>query len=78
MSDPANPLANVCVNVFAPRWQEVAEIAGAAERAGVSDIGIVDSPLVSRDLYVSCVACLLETTKLVRPPISSASKNWEW
>ena len=64
MADPINKLANVCINVFPAKWQEVAEIAAAAEHAGVSDIGVVDSPLVSRDLYVSCVACLLETTEL--------------
>ena len=47
-----------------PKWPQITAIADLAERAGISDIGIVDSPLVSRDLYVSCVACLLETAKL--------------
>ena len=40
------------------------ELAKAAERAGLSDFGVVDSPLIGRDLYVSCAACLLETSSL--------------
>ena len=64
MSDRIKKATNVCITVFAPRWSEVAAIADVAERAGITDIGIVDSPLVARDLYVSSVACLLQTDKL--------------
>lgn len=55
---------NICVSVFPFNWSEVTEIAGALERTGISDIGIIDSPLVCRDLYVGCVASLLQTAKL--------------
>ena len=64
MADQINKTTNVCVTFMPPKWPEITEIAGVAERAGISDIGIVDSPLVSRDLYVSCVAALRQTGKL--------------
>jgi 5,10-methylenetetrahydromethanopterin reductase len=64
MADQIKNATEVCVTLMPPKWPEIAEIAAAAERAGISDIGIVDSPLVSRDLYVSCVACLLQTSRL--------------
>ena len=64
MADEIENTANVCVGVFPFKWSEVTEIAGALERAGISDMGIVDSPLVCRDLYVGCVASLLQTDKL--------------
>ena len=64
MADRSKSATNVCVNIFPSKWQEVTEIAGVAERAGISDIGIVDSPLVCRDVYVGCVASLLQTDKL--------------
>ena len=64
MADRIKKATNICITLMPPKWPEVTEIADAAERAGISDVGIVDSPLVSRDLYVSCVACLLQTAKL--------------
>jgi len=64
MADEIENTTNVCVGVFPFKWSEVGEIAGALERAGISDMGIVDSPLVCRDLYVGCVASLLQTDKL--------------
>jgi len=64
MADSTKTAANICITVFPQKWSEVTEMAVAAERAGITDIGIVDSPLVSRDLYVSCVAALLQTDKL--------------
>lgn len=64
MADMNEKNTNVCVNIFPSKWSEVSEIAGALERAGVSDIGLVDSPLVCRDVYVGCVASLLQTERL--------------
>ena len=55
---------NVCLNIFADKWPAVAELARTAERVGASDIGIADTPLITRDMYVSCVACLQETSAL--------------
>ena len=55
---------NICITFMPPKWPQLREIAAAGERAGITDIGIVDSPLVSRDLYVSCVAGLIQTSKL--------------
>lgn len=64
MVEPIKKTPSVCITVMPPKREAVTEMAKAAERAGISDLGIVDSPLVSRDLYLSCAACLLETTRL--------------
>ena len=56
--------SKISLNVFAQRRAEIVEIARAAESAGVLDLGIADTPLITRDLYLSCSACLHETSKL--------------
>ena len=42
--------SNVCLNVFPQKWADVASIAAALERAGISDCGVVDSPDTLRQL----------------------------
>ncbi len=54
----------ISFNLMPRSWNEMTEIANACEAAGLHSIAIADSPLIARDLYVSCAACLQATESL--------------
>ena len=51
-------------NVLPQSFQNMRPIALASERAGLHSIAIADSPLISRELFMSCAECLHETKSL--------------
>ena len=51
-------------NLMPPSFQNIQPIALASERAGLHSIAVADSPLISRELFVSCAECLRETKSL--------------
>lgn len=54
----------VCLDIMPGPWAELTRTASACERAGLAALGIADSPLVARELYVSCAACALATSRM--------------
>jgi 5,10-methylenetetrahydromethanopterin reductase len=54
----------ICLNILPPPLKNVTDVAMACERVGLHAIGIVDSPLVAPELYLSCSASLFATSRL--------------
>jgi len=58
-------MAQPKVGVHLPlKLSEAPEMARAAERAGVNAVNMPDSPLLYPDVYISCAASLMATSKL--------------
>ena len=55
---------NICYNLMPGSWSEMTRLATLAEQAGLHSIGIADSPLIARDLFVASAACLQCTDQL--------------
>jgi 5,10-methylenetetrahydromethanopterin reductase len=55
---------DICYNLMPRSFSEMEHIAQASEQAGLHSIGIADSPLIARDLYVGSAACLRVTEQL--------------
>ena len=51
-------------NLLPQSFQIMRPVALASERAGLYSIAIADSPLISRELFMSCAECLHETKSL--------------
>lgn len=54
----------ISFNLLPKPWQEMTTIAAACEREGLHSIALADSPLIARELYISCAACLQATRSL--------------
>ena len=55
---------NLSYNVLPQSFQNMRPVALASEHAGLHSIAIADSPLISRELFLSCAECLHETKSL--------------
>ena len=51
-------------NLMPLSFQNMRPVALASERAGLHSVAVADSPLISRELFVSCAECLRETKSL--------------
>ena len=54
----------VSYNLMPPSFSEMRSVALASERAGLHSVAVADSPLISRELFVSCAEVLRETNYL--------------
>src|SRR5262245_16800670 len=44
-------------------WPQLVGLAKACEDAGIDAIGLIESPLLDRDVYLACAACALGTSR---------------
>ena len=51
-------------SVMPPPSAAIGDVALACQRAGLHSIALADSPLIARELYVSCASCLTQTDSL--------------
>ena len=52
---------NLCLCLETGPWNQVSKVAEACEAAGITAVAPADSPLLRRELYLSCAAALLST-----------------
>ena len=51
-------------NIMPPPGSVMGDVALACEKAGLHSVALADSPLISRELYVSCASCLTQAPSL--------------
>ena len=47
----------ICLIVEKARWPELVKLGRACEEAGIDSVGLIDSALIERDVYLACAAC---------------------
>lgn len=55
---------DLCINLIPDSVAEIKAVAELCEGSGLHSIGIADSPMLGRDLYISCAAAVEATTRL--------------
>ena len=55
---------DLCINLMPNSLTEIKAVARACETSGLHSIGIADSPMLGRDLYVACAGALDVTSRL--------------
>ena len=55
---------DLCINLMPDSLAEIKAVAELCEHAGVHSIGIADSPMLARDLYITCAGALEATDRL--------------
>ena len=51
----------ICLTVMQGTWKNLINVAESADRCGLHGIGVSDSPLLERDVYLACAAAALNT-----------------
>ena len=71
MTDPGIP--QVCLTVSQGTWSNMRAVAQAVDEVGLHSVDVPDTPMVERDVYLSCAAAALETSPAPgsRPPQSA-------
>ena len=61
MTDPGLP--PICLNVSQGTWNQICAVSRAVDEVGLHSIGVPDTPMVERDVYLSCAAAALNTSR---------------
>ena len=55
---------DLCINLMPDSLAEIKAVAELCEQSGLHSIGIADSPMLARDLYITCAGALEATDRL--------------